>query len=60
MTVVLLEQLLTRALTASHELVVLHEGAIAATGLPSEPAFAERAEKAYFGGDAALLTVQHG
>jgi len=58
MTVVLLEQLLTRALSASHELVVLHEGAITATGLPSDPSFAQRAEHAYFGGDPALLTAQ--
>jgi ABC-type branched-subunit amino acid transport system ATPase component/ABC-type branched-subunit amino acid transport system permease subunit len=58
MTVVLLEQLLARALTASHELVVLHEGTIKARGVPADPSFAHRAEQAYFGGDAALLTVE--
>jgi len=57
MTVVLLEQLLARALTASHELVVLHEGTIRARGVPADPTFAHRAEQAYFGGEAALLTV---
>ncbi|QJY47109.1 ATP-binding cassette domain-containing protein [Pseudonocardia broussonetiae] len=48
-TVVVLEQLLTRALTVAHEVVVLHEGAIGATGSPDDPTFAGRAERAYFG-----------
>jgi len=48
-TVVVLEQLLTRALTVAHEVVVLHEGVIGATGSPDDPSFAARAERAYFG-----------
>ncbi|SDG89234.1 monosaccharide ABC transporter ATP-binding protein, CUT2 family [Pseudonocardia oroxyli] len=48
-TVVVLEQLLTRALTVAHEVVVLHEGVIGATGSPEDPSFAVRAERAYFG-----------
>lgn len=50
MTVVLLEQLLSRALGACHEIVVLHDGAIAARGTPGDESFAELAEAAYFGG----------
>jgi branched-chain amino acid transport system ATP-binding protein len=52
-TVVVLEQLLTRALTVAHEVVVLHEGVIGATGSPDDPAFAVLAERAYFGSPAA-------
>jgi branched-chain amino acid transport system ATP-binding protein len=51
MTVVLLEQLLSRAMTACHEVIVLHEGAIAARGTPADPSFAAVAESAYFGGE---------
>jgi branched-chain amino acid transport system ATP-binding protein len=51
MTVVLLEQLLSRALGACHEVVVLHDGSIAARGTPGESGFAELAESAYFGGE---------
>jgi branched-chain amino acid transport system ATP-binding protein len=55
MTVVLLEQSLSRALTSCHEVVVLHEGRVAARGEPADPSFAERAELAYFGGEVATL-----
>ncbi|MFI5798978.1 ATP-binding cassette domain-containing protein [Streptomyces sp. NPDC051677] len=50
LTVVLLEQLLSRALSVSHEVAVLHEGVIAAHGRPGDPAFAALAEAAYFSG----------
>ncbi|MBP2326049.1 ABC-type branched-subunit amino acid transport system ATPase component/ABC-type branched-subunit amino acid transport system permease subunit [Kibdelosporangium banguiense] len=51
MTVVLLEQLLSRAMTACHEVIVLHEGSIAARGKPADTGFAALAEAAYFGGE---------
>jgi ABC-type branched-subunit amino acid transport system ATPase component len=54
-TVVLLEQSLSRALTCCHQVVVLHEGKIAAQGESADPGFAERAEAAYFGGGATVL-----
>ncbi|TMR94062.1 ATP-binding cassette domain-containing protein [Nonomuraea basaltis] len=58
MTVVLLEQLLSRALTSCHAVVVLHEGRVAARGQTTDPLFAERAERAYFGGATeAVLTT---
>lgn len=50
LTVVLLEQLLSRALSVCHEVVVLHEGVVAAQGRPGDPEFAALAEAAYFGG----------
>ncbi|MGI5452774.1 ATP-binding cassette domain-containing protein [Streptomyces sp. CA-249302] len=50
LTVVLLEQLLSRALSVSHEVAVLHEGVVAAHGRPDDPEFAAVAEAAYFGG----------
>jgi len=50
LTVVLLEQLLSRAMSVCHEVAVLHEGVIAAQGRPGDPAFAALAEAAYFGG----------
>jgi branched-chain amino acid transport system permease protein len=55
MTVVLLEQLLSRALASCHEVVVLHDGRVCASGSAADPTFAERAELAYFGGEAATL-----
>ncbi|RZB14411.1 ATP-binding cassette domain-containing protein [Streptomyces sp. F001] len=60
MTVVLLEQSLTRAASAAHEVAVLHEGAIAVRGEPSDLTFLARAERAYFDGkdDAAVAAVQ--
>ncbi|MEV6945366.1 ATP-binding cassette domain-containing protein [Streptomyces sp. NPDC051172] len=50
LTVVLLEQLLSRAMSVCHEVVVLHEGVVAAQGRPGEPEFAVLAEAAYFSG----------
>ncbi|MEV1066926.1 ATP-binding cassette domain-containing protein [Streptomyces sp. NPDC050263] len=50
LTVVLLEQLLSRAMSVCHEVAVLHEGVVAAHGRPDDPAFAARAEAAYFSG----------
>jgi branched-chain amino acid transport system permease protein len=50
LTVVLLEQLLSRALSVCHEVAVLHEGVVAAHGRPGDPAFAALAEAAYFSG----------
>jgi ABC-type branched-subunit amino acid transport system ATPase component len=54
LTVVLLEQLLSRAMAACHDVVVLHEGVVAAQGPAADPAFATRAESAYFGGEHAV------
>ncbi|MEV8547625.1 ATP-binding cassette domain-containing protein [Streptomyces sp. NPDC051572] len=50
LTVVLLEQLLSRAMSVCHEVAVLHEGVVAAQGRPGEPEFAALAESAYFSG----------
>jgi branched-chain amino acid transport system ATP-binding protein len=50
LTIVLLEQLLSRAMSVCHEVAVLHEGTVAAHGRPGDPAFAARAEVAYFSG----------
>ncbi|MGI5128010.1 ATP-binding cassette domain-containing protein [Pseudonocardia sp. CA-107938] len=47
--VVVLEQLLTRALAVAHEVVVLREGVVRAAGTADEPDFAAVAERAYFG-----------
>jgi branched-chain amino acid transport system ATP-binding protein len=54
MTVVLLEQLLTRAIGLANDVVVLHEGTVALRGSPDAPGFAERAEHAYFRGTSAV------
>lgn len=51
LTVVLLEQLLSRAMSVCHEVAVLHEGGVAAQGRPGDPSFAALAEAAYFSGD---------
>jgi branched-chain amino acid transport system permease protein len=48
-TVVLLEQLLGRALAVCHEVVILRDGEIVAQGDPDDVGFAQRAEEAYFG-----------
>jgi branched-chain amino acid transport system ATP-binding protein len=48
-TIVLLEQLLGRAMSVSHQVVVLRDGVIVAEGSPDDASFAETAEKAYFG-----------
>ncbi|MFE5173545.1 ATP-binding cassette domain-containing protein [Streptomyces sp. NPDC056634] len=60
MTVVLLEQSLTRAASACHEVVVLHDGRIAAQGEPGDPEFLAHAERAYFDGEegASVAAVQ--
>ncbi|MFG2965912.1 ATP-binding cassette domain-containing protein [Streptomyces sp. NPDC048288] len=50
LTVVLLEQLLSRAMSVCHEVAVLHEGVVAAHGRPGDPAFEALAEAAYFNG----------
>ncbi|WP_316784125.1 ATP-binding cassette domain-containing protein [Streptomyces sasae] len=50
LTVVLLEQSLSRAMAVCHEVAVLHEGVVAAQGRPGEPEFAALAESAYFSG----------
>ncbi|MDX3452405.1 ATP-binding cassette domain-containing protein [Streptomyces sp. ME02-8801-2C] len=50
LTVVLLEQLLSRAMSVCHEVAVLHEGVVAAHGRPGEAGFADLAEAAYFSG----------
>ncbi|MFF4113241.1 ATP-binding cassette domain-containing protein [Streptomyces sp. NPDC001714] len=50
LTVVLLEQSLSRALSVCHEVAVLHEGVVAAQGRPDDPEFAALAESAYFSG----------
>ena len=54
LTVVLLEQLLTRALGVAHRVVVLQDGAVALAGSPGDPTFPAQAEKAYFGRGATL------
>ncbi|MET7924590.1 ATP-binding cassette domain-containing protein [Streptomyces sp. NPDC005349] len=60
MTVVLLEQSLTRAVSACHEVVVLHDGRVAAQGEPADPEFLAQAEQAYFDGeeDAPMAAAQ--
>src|SRR5207247_7394797 len=48
-TIVLLEQLLGRAMAVCHEVVVLRDGVIVAAGSPEDDAFSRTAEHAYFG-----------
>ncbi|MFI1031735.1 ATP-binding cassette domain-containing protein [Streptomyces sp. NPDC020951] len=55
LTVVLLEQLLSRAMSVCHEVAVLHEGVVAAHGRPDDPDFAALAETAYFSGGLAAV-----
>jgi ABC-type branched-subunit amino acid transport system ATPase component/ABC-type branched-subunit amino acid transport system permease subunit len=50
LTVVMLEQLLSRALGVCHQVLVLHEGVVASRGRPTDQGFPEEAEAAYFGG----------
>ncbi|WP_460062280.1 ATP-binding cassette domain-containing protein [Streptomyces sp. YKOK-I1] len=58
LTVVLLEQSLSRAMAVCHEVAVLHEGVVAAQGRPGDPQFAALAESAYFsGGPVAAATA---
>ncbi len=54
-TIILLEQLLGRAMSVSHKVVVLRDGVIVATGSPDDEAFAQTAEEAYFGDIAKTL-----
>ena len=49
LTVVLLEQLLARAMASCGQLVVLRDGAVVDAGSPADAAFAARAEAAYLG-----------
>jgi ABC-type branched-subunit amino acid transport system ATPase component/ABC-type branched-subunit amino acid transport system permease subunit len=49
LTVVLLEQLLARAMASCGRLVVLRDGALVDAGSPADSAFAGRAEAAYLG-----------
>ncbi len=58
LTVVVLEQLLTRAIGLADEVVVLHEGVVALHGTPDDPDFAARAERAYFAGAPAARPSQ--
>nr|WP_030616178.1 ATP-binding cassette domain-containing protein [Streptomyces fulvoviolaceus] len=57
LTVVLLEQLLSRAMSVCHEVAVLHEGVVAAHGRPGDPEFAAVAEAAYFNGGLEAATT---
>ena len=55
-TIVVLEQLLSRAFDACHDIVVLRDGRVAAQGVTSDAAFLAQAEEAYFGvGEAGVL-----
>ncbi|MEW1775930.1 ATP-binding cassette domain-containing protein [Streptomyces sp. NPDC086777] len=58
LTVVLLEQSLSRALSVCHEVAVLHEGVVAAQGRPDDPEFAALAEAAYFSGGPVPATAE--
>jgi branched-chain amino acid transport system permease protein len=49
LTVVLLEQLLGRALGVCLLVVILRDGRVAATGSPADESFTAIAERAYFG-----------
>lgn len=49
LTVVLLEQLLGRAMAACSQVAVLRDGLVVEQGSPSDPVFAAEAERAYFG-----------
>jgi branched-chain amino acid transport system ATP-binding protein len=48
-TVVLLEQLLSRAVAHADEIVILRDGHVVASGTVKDTAFVDRAERAYFG-----------
>ena len=54
-TIVLLEQLLGRAMAVCHEVVVLRDGVIVAAGSPDDDAFTRTAEQAYFGESKVLV-----
>ena len=59
-TVVLLEQLLGRALSICHEVVVLRDGKVVAVGDPADTAFRSTAEEAYFGAGSRVLSTENG
>jgi branched-chain amino acid transport system ATP-binding protein len=54
LSVVLLEQLLGRAMAACSHIAVLRDGSLVDAGSPADAAFAARAEAAYLGSDAVL------
>jgi len=54
LSVVLLEQLLGRAMAACSHVAVLRDGSLVDAGPAADPAFAARAEAAYLGSDAVL------
>jgi branched-chain amino acid transport system ATP-binding protein len=58
-TIILLEQLLGRALTVCHEVVILRDGQIVAQGDPDDDDFTQRAEDAYFGEVSKVLIEEH-
>jgi len=49
LTVVLLEQLLSRAVAHADEIVILRDGRVVASGVATDTDFVDRAERAYFG-----------
>jgi ABC-type branched-subunit amino acid transport system ATPase component len=59
LSVVLLEQLLGRAMAGCSHIAVLRDGSLVDAGSPADPAFAARAEAAYLG-SAAVLALSEG
>jgi branched-chain amino acid transport system permease protein len=49
LTVVLLEQLLSRVVSHADEIVIMRDGAVVASGVATDSEFIDRAEHAYFG-----------
>jgi ABC-type branched-subunit amino acid transport system ATPase component len=58
-TIILLEQLLGRALAVCHEVVILRDGQIVAHGDPDDHDFTQQAEDAYFGEVSKVLIEEH-
>jgi ABC-type branched-subunit amino acid transport system ATPase component/ABC-type branched-subunit amino acid transport system permease subunit len=58
-TIILLEQLLGRALAVCHEVVILRDGQIVAQGDPDDVDFTQQAEDAYFGEVSKVLIEEH-
>ena len=58
-TIILLEQLLGRALAVCHEVVILRDGQIVAQGDPDDDDFTQQAEDAYFGEVSKVLIEEH-
>ena len=58
-TIILLEQLLGRALDVCHEVVILRDGEIVAQGDPDDDDFTQQAEDAYFGEVSKVLIEEH-